>query len=179
MAQLRGKRVDEDVLAVVGREARRLTRLYGAALIVNDSVELARQLEADGVHLGQSDTAPAEARRILGPDAVIGFSTHSRAQIEAAQNQPVDYIGVGPIFATSTKEQADPVVGPELLRWAVAHRRVPTVAIGGITLENLDAVLATGTPNVAVVSAISRAADPAAAMAEFLKRVAGHEHPVV
>lgn len=171
VAQLRGKRVNENALLAMGREARRLTRRHGAALIVNDRVELAMRLEADGVHLGQGDTPPAEARRILGPGAVIGFSTHNREQVEAAQGQPVDYIGVGPVFATSTKEQADPVVGLDLVHWAVGRSRVPVVAIGGISLENLDAVLATGTPNVAVISAITRAADPAASVAEFLRRV--------
>ena len=172
VAQLRGKRVPEETLLEAGREARRLTRRQGAALIVNDSPELARRLDADGVHLGQGDLAPAEARRLLGPGAIIGFSTHTREQVAAAQREPVDYIGVGPVFATATKEGADPVVGPDLVRWAVASSRVPVVAIGGIALGNLDSVLATAVPNVAVISAITRAADPAAAAREFLRRIA-------
>ena len=176
VAQLRAKSsLDEDELLRVGREARRLTRATGAALIINDRVDMARDLDADGAHVGQEDLPPAEARRILGEGRLLGLSTHSREQVLRAQREPVDYIGFGPVFPTTTKENPSPVTGLENLAWAVRTSRLPVVAIGGITLENVDAVLASGARSVAVISAVSRAADPAEAVRAFLSRFRGQD----
>jgi thiamine-phosphate pyrophosphorylase len=169
--QLRAKNaLDEDELLRIGREARRLTREAGAAFIVNDRVDLAMQLDADGAHVGQDDLSPAEARRILGAGKLLGLSTHSREQVLRAQREPVDYIGFGPVFPTMTKESPSPVTGLPNLAWAVRNSRLPVVAIGGITLENVDDVLAAGARNAAVISAVSQAPDPVEAVRAFLSR---------
>ena len=173
--QLRAKNaLDEDELLRIGREARRLTREAGAAFIVNDRVDLAMQLDADGAHVGQDDLSPAEARRILGAGKLLGLSTHSREQLLRAQREPVDYIGFGPVFPTMTKENPSPVTGLPNLAWAVRNSRLPVVAIGGITLENVDDVLAAGARNVAVISAVSQAPDPVEAVRAFLSRFQRH-----
>jgi len=173
--QLRAKNaLDEDELLRIGREARRLTREAGAAFIVNDRVDLAMQLDADGAHVGQDDLSPAEARRILGAGKLLGLSTHSREQLLRAQREPVDYIGFGPVFPTMTKENPSPVTGLPNLAWAVRNSRLPVVAIGGITLENVDDVLAAGARNVAVISAVSQAPDPVEAVRAFLSRFQPH-----
>jgi thiamine-phosphate pyrophosphorylase len=173
--QLRAKNaLDEDELLRIGREARRLTRQAGAAFIVNDRVDLAVQLDADGAHVGQDDLSPAEARRILGAGKLLGLSTHSREQVLRAQREPVDYIGFGPVFPTMTKENPSPVTGLPNLAWAVRNSRLPVVAIGGITLENVDDVLAAGARNVAVISAVSQAPDPVEAVRAFLSRFQPH-----
>jgi thiamine-phosphate pyrophosphorylase len=112
------------------------------------------------VHLGQKDANPESVRKVMGPDALIGLSTHSREQIAAASG--VDYIGVGPVYATPTKPDYIPV-GLELVQWAAEHARVPCFAIGGINTGNVDDVLGAGATRVAVVRAICDAADPGAA----------------
>ena len=123
---------------------------YQALFIIDDRADIARLLGA-GVHLGQEDLPPRLARRIVGPEAVIGFSTHNAEQLEAAAEEPVDYLALGPIFETSSKERPDPVVGLERLRaWRRLTER-PLVAIGGITRANAPAVLAAGADSVAVI----------------------------
>lgn len=129
----------------------------GARLIVNDRVDIAKLVGADGVHLGQDDMAPKKARAILGPDAIIGFSTHSMEQALEADRLPVDYIAVGPIFRTDTKPEASAgvaggQVGLELLRAVRAAVDKPLVAIGGITIDNAVEVLRAGAQAVAVIS---------------------------
>lgn len=171
VVQMRSKSLPAESLLEIGARIRRLTRDYDATFIVNDKPELARALQADGVHLGQGDITPEEARKVLGEKILIGLSTHNRDQILEAQARPVDYIGVGPVFATRTKADADPVAGLELLKWGARNCTLPAVAIGGITLENLDLVLQTGARNIAVIAAISRAADPAAMAKEFIRKI--------
>jgi thiamine-phosphate pyrophosphorylase len=128
-----------------------LCRRAGALFIVDDRADIARLLGA-GVHLGQEDLAPQLARKILGPEAVIGYSTHNAEQLEAAATEPVDYVALGPIFETSSKQKPDPVVGLEQLEaWRPLTRR-PLVAIGGITRANALAVLEAGADSVAVIS---------------------------
>ena len=130
-------------------------RALGVRLIINDRVDVALALGADGVHLGQDDMPPEAARRILGERAVIGFSTHNLQQALAASSLPVDYLALGPIFPTSSKENPDPTVGLEGLRRvreAVPH--LPLVAIGGITPENAQAALDAGADSLAVISAL-------------------------
>ncbi len=171
VVQLRAKDIDPDVVERVGQELRQITHAAGIQFMVNDDPWLALHLNADGVHVGQGDISPLEARLIVGPNKIVGFSTHNRDQIKQAQDLPVDYIGVGPVFSTASKEFPDPVTGVELIEWACRNSRLPVVAIGGIGLENLNSVLATGVENVAVISAICRAADPVGAVREFMERI--------
>jgi len=139
-------------------------------LIMNDSPELAVQLDFDGVHVGQTDVSPAEARRIVGPDRIVGISTHNHAQLEAADKMPVDYIAFGPVFATASKLNPDPAVGLEGLREARSLTKKPLVAIGGITLENAGSVLDAGADSVAVISAMfGPGKDPAQIAKQFLR----------
>jgi thiamine-phosphate pyrophosphorylase len=127
----------------------------GVQLIINDRVDVALAVAADGVHLGQDDMPPEVARKLLGPDAVIGYSTHNIEQALAATRLPIDYLAIGPIFATTTKSDTAPVLGLEGLR---AVRRAigsfPLVAIGGITHGNAHQVIEAGADSVAVISAV-------------------------
>ncbi|HVG29114.1 MAG TPA: thiamine phosphate synthase [Pyrinomonadaceae bacterium] len=148
-----------------------VARRRGVTLIINDRADIALALKAGGVHLGQDDLPPAAARRLLGDDSVIGYSTHSVGQLEAASRLPVDYVAFGPVFPTRTKENPDPVVGLELLARAreALDPAIPLVAIGGITRENARAALAAGADSVAVVSALlSEPAEIARRTREFL-----------
>jgi thiamine-phosphate pyrophosphorylase len=141
---------------------RRIADIYSAPFIVNDDPHLARELDADGVHVGQDDIPPAEAREILGEDAIIGLSTHSPEQIAAASLQPVDYISVGPIWETPTKA-GRPGTGLALIAHAVGEATLPWFAIGGITPDNVGEVVGAGARRICVVRAIRDATDPAAA----------------
>jgi thiamine-phosphate pyrophosphorylase len=120
-------------------------------VIVNDRVDVALLAGAAGVHLGQTDLPPVAARQILGPGRIIGFSTHNLEQAVEADSLPVDYIAVGPVFATSTKDNPDPVVGVEKLAMICRAVKKPVVAIGGITLDNAKAALDAGAASVAVI----------------------------
>ena len=162
MIEIRDREQPRNVIERSGHTFRRLANTYGALFIVNDDPHLALELRADGVHLGQDDMHPAEARRILGPDAIIGLSTHAREQIEAAADQPVDYISVGPIWETPTK-QGRPATGLDLIHTAGEIARIPWFAIGGIDADNVGEVAAAGAERVCVVRAIRDAADPRAA----------------
>jgi thiamine-phosphate pyrophosphorylase len=128
---------------------------WGVQLLINDRVDIALAVGAQGVHLGQDDMPPEAARKLLGPDAVIGYSTHNIEQAIAATKLPIDYVAVGPIFATTTKSDTAPVVGLDGLR-AVRQEigTFPLVAIGGITRENAREVIQAGADSVAVISAL-------------------------
>ena len=160
--QLRDKLVPDDELLAAARSLRELCDRHGALLIVNDRPELALACGADGVHLGQEDVPPEEARAMLGSDALIGVSTHSPEQIAAAEASTADYLGVGPVHETPTKPGIRPV-GEELVRHAARHARKPFFAIGGIDPGNVGDVVAAGGRRVAVVRAIRDAPDPRAA----------------
>ena len=132
--------------------ALRVARTCGIKIIINDRVDIALALNADGVHLGQEDMPPQAARRVLGPDAIIGFSTHNLEQARLAAEMPVDYVAIGPVFATTTKQASDTPVGLEGLRLARhAIGSCPLVAIGGITLENSLDALAAGANAIALI----------------------------
>jgi thiamine-phosphate pyrophosphorylase len=134
-----------------------VARARGVRLVVNDRADIALAAGADGVHLGQDDLDPEAARALLGPAAVVGYSTHSVEQAVAAARLPVSYIAIGPVFQTASKAQPDPVVGLEgVRRVRAAVGAVPLVAIGGITRENARAVLDAGADTVAVISALLR-----------------------
>jgi thiamine-phosphate pyrophosphorylase len=171
MIELRDREHPRNAVERSGHTFRRLANTYSALFIVNDDPHLALELRADGVHIGQEDMNPAEARRIMGPDAIIGLSTHSREQIEAAADAPVDYISVGPIWETPTK-QGRPATGLELVRTAAEVTRLPWFAIGGIDLGNADQVVEAGAERLCVVRAIRDAEDPRSA-ADALSAVVG------
>jgi thiamine-phosphate pyrophosphorylase len=162
VVQLRLKEAGAGELLRVAREARKLCA-GRALLIVNDRPDVARLAEADGVHLGQEDLPWQAARAILGPAACIGVSTHSDAEIDAAQG--ADYIGFGPIFATTSKPGSSlpPPHGPEGLRRAVLRSRAPVVAIGGIGVENAPEMARVGARGVAAIAQLCNAPDPEAA----------------
>jgi len=150
-----------------------LVRAGGGTFIVNDRVDVAQAVGADGVHLGQEDLPLADARKIMGPDKLIGISTHNLKQAVEAEAGGADYIGFGPIFPTTTKEHPDPVVGLAGLREVRAKVRLPIVAIGGITTKNVREVVAAGADCVAVISAVLAAPDPGNAVAELVKEIEG------
>jgi len=162
MIELRDREQPRNAVERSGRTFRRLADTYGALFIVNDDPHLALELRADGVHVGQDDMDPAEARRIMGPDAIIGLSTHSREQIEAAGRAPVDYISVGPVWETPTKE-GRPATGLDLIGGAAEIAEKPWFAIGGIDTENMSEVASAGAERLCVVRAIRDAANPRAA----------------
>jgi thiamine-phosphate pyrophosphorylase len=168
VVQLRDKSAEDRDIIEAGRVFRRLCDAYDALLIVNDRPELAIACAADGVHIGQDDAQPDEVRRVIGPDSLIGLSTHSREQIEAARG--IDYISVGPVFETPTKPEYEPV-GLELVEWAAEHATVPFFAIGGIDATNAGEVLDAGARRIAVVRAIRDADDPGGAARELKARL--------
>ncbi len=152
--QIRDKAATARELFDAVRASLPLTRAVGATLIVNDRVDVALTTDADGVHLGQEDLSVEEAREILGPEKIIGISTHSLAQFEAALATSADYLALGPIYPTDSKENPDPAVGLELLREVRTQTDRPLVAIGGIGRSRIPDVLAAGADSVAVISAL-------------------------
>ena len=162
IVQLRDKRATDEQLLVAAVTARRLCDDAGTLLILNDRPDLVAAAGADGCHVGQDDMDVARARALAGPQALVGRSTHTPADIAAARD--ADYIGVGPLHATPTKP-GRPAVGLELVRHAAEHAQVPFFAIGGIDAANVGAVVAAGARRIAVVRAIADAADPRAAAA--------------
>jgi thiamine-phosphate pyrophosphorylase len=126
----------------------------GAALILNDRPDLAALADIFGVHVGQQDLAPDDARAIVGADRMVGISTHSEAQVRAADATSADYIAIGPVFPTGSKQNPDPVVGLDGVRLARSLTRKPVVAIGGITRANTRSVIEAGADSVAVISAL-------------------------
>lgn len=153
--QLREKHLSPREFYFEAQEALRVARARGLRLIINDRVDIALALGADGVHLGQDDLAPEAARRILGEEAIIGFSTHNLEQASQAARLPVDYIAIGPIFNTSSKENPDPAVGLDgLARVRAVTGAIPLVAIGGMTIDRAANVLDTGADAVACISTL-------------------------
>lgn len=152
VVQLRDKHASAQDFYEQAKAALTVARARDVQLIINDRADIALALGADGVHLGQDDLPPAAARRLLGEDFVIGFSTHNLKQAIEASTWPVDYLAIGPIFPTSTKENPDPVVGLDglrVVREAIGAR--PLVGIGGITRPNARAVISAGADSVALI----------------------------
>ncbi len=164
IVQLREKELDREQIERSAWTFRRLCDTHSALFVVNDDPYLAQACNADGVHLGQDDMPVQEAREILGPEAIVGLSTHSEEQLAAAAATPVDYVSVGPIWETPTKE-GRPGVGLGLVEHAASAAPHPFFAIGGIDLSNVDRVVAAGARRLGVVRAIRDAADPVAAAA--------------
>ncbi len=140
-------------------ELRRLTQDHGALLIVNDHPDLCLLSDADGVHVGQDDYPVAAVRKLIGPERILGWSTHDPQQLEEAHALDVDYVGVGPLFETHTKEDVMAPVGLSYLEWAVAHARIPFVAIGGIKEHNIGEVVSRGATCICLVSEITESSD--------------------
>jgi thiamine-phosphate pyrophosphorylase len=168
--QLRDKGLTDRELLKRARMIRTKTRGTDTLFIMNDRPDLARVAHADGVHVGQDELSVKDARSIIGPQALVGVSAHSIEQARQAVLDGANYIGVGPVFASETKE-FDHLPGLELVRAVAAEIKLPAFAIGGITLENLDQVLAAGATRVAVSAAIAAADEPAAACEQFLRRM--------
>jgi thiamine-phosphate pyrophosphorylase len=146
-----------------------LARHHGMTAIVNDRADIAWLAGADGVHLGQEDLPVVDARKILGPDRIIGCSTHNLAQALEAERSGANYVAIGPVFATTSKENPDPVVGLEELREIRRRLTKPLVAIGGITAENARILFQVGIDSVAVIRDLSYSENIRARVAEFLK----------
>lgn len=147
------------------RALKALLKPHGIPLIVNDRIDVALASDADGVHVGQSDIDPADVRAMLGPDRIIGLSVHSETEWQASQASiaAVDYLGVGPAYATSTKQNAASAIGPVGIARLMGLSHLPVVGIGGIGPSNAADVMASGVDGIAVVSAIMAASDPASA----------------
>ena len=166
--QVRAKTLSSERLLELCDTVVGLARPYGAAVIVNDRADIAVMARATGVHVGQDDLPPAAARELLGPDAIVGYSTHTIEQVERAVVLPVSYIAVGPVFSTGSKDTGYRPVGLELVRTAVqAAAGKPVIGIGGVTIDNAAQVIAAGASGVAVIADLLRG-DPGDRAARFL-----------
>jgi thiamine-phosphate pyrophosphorylase len=166
---LPGGRLLDEALATAD-----LAHQAGAMLIVNDRGDIARLSGADGVHVGQEDLAPAAVRHVTGPDAIVGLSTHTVAQVDAAVGEPITYLAVGPVFGTRSKDTGYEAIGLALVR-AAADRALaaglPLVAIGGITLDRAASVIDAGATSVAVISDLLSTGNPAKQTRAYLERI--------
>src|ERR1700728_4941910 len=171
LLQYRNKAGNARVMLEQARELRRRSRAGAPAphlrLIMNDRADLCLAAEFDGVHVGQNDLSPESVRRIIGPDSWLGVSTHNPEQMEEADQTSADYLAIGPVFSTSSKDRPDPVVGLEGVRRARALTRKPLVAIGGITCANAASVIEAGADSVAVISDLLR--EPRKSAEEFFR----------
>jgi len=167
--QLRVKSLAAGDFFALARNARAVTLSYGCKLIVNDRVDVALACDADGVHLGQEDLALAVGRKLAG-DKIVGISTHNLDQAKEAEQSGADYIGFGPMFGTSTKETGYDARGVEMLRCIRATVKIPIVAIGGITEQNVQQVWQAGADSAAIISDLLRAGDIRGKMARILRQ---------
>ena len=173
VVQLRDKReLSGEQRTAMAHEVAAALRGSGTGLVVNDHVEVARRIDAYGVHLGSDDVPSERARAILGPGVLIGRTANGLAQARAVATEPVDYLGVGPVFGTTSKARPAPPLGLDDLARIVAAVRVPVIAIGGIDLRRVRDVMATGAHGVAVLSAVVLADDPESATREFAREMA-------
>jgi thiamine-phosphate pyrophosphorylase len=171
--QLRDKTLGDDALIGAAREFRTAADGAGALFVLNDRPDLVAACRADGVHVGQDDGSVAEARAAVGPDRIVGRSTHAPEQGAAAAADPdVDYLAVGPVHATPTKP-GRPAAGLEYVEWAAAHVAKPWFAIGGLDAGNVGEVVARGASRIVVVRAIAGAEDPEAAARTLRERLEG------
>jgi thiamine-phosphate pyrophosphorylase len=171
LIQIRDKKASSGELYSNAQQLVECVHRVGGTFIINDRADVARAMDADGVHVGQDDLPVESARSLLGPDKLIGYSTHVLDQVREADLTSADYIAFGPIFPTTSKENPDAVVGLEGLREARKATRKPLVAIGGITLENARAVIEAGADSVAVIRALVGVPDIRKSAEEFLLRI--------
>ncbi|GAB3548095.1 thiamine phosphate synthase [Spirosoma fluminis] len=168
--QLREKAMTTRSFIELGTTLKTITQRYGAQLIINDRVDVALAVDADGVHIGQADMPYPLVRSLLGPDKIIGLSINSAAEVLAAQSyDAIDYLGVATIFATGTKLDTVSLLGLPGLQDLCKHTQLPTFAIGGINVTNIQPVMQTGVTGVAVVSAICGQASPYEAACELIQ----------
>jgi thiamine-phosphate pyrophosphorylase len=172
LVQLRDKLSAPREFYETARRAVEVAHALGVRLIINDRVDIALAVDADGVHLGQDDLPVERVRQVIGAERILGYSTHNVQQALEANSAPVDYIAVGPVFETRTKENPDPVVGPELIRQLKRQLTKPLVGIGGITLDSAPAVIAAGADSVAVISDLYASGDIAARTRLYLDHLA-------
>lgn len=170
LIQFRDKHSGPEELLRKAKDLRELTRRYGVPLIINDHVELALAVDADGIHLGQGDLSLAEARRIVG-NKIIGISTHAIEEALTAQEQGADYIGAGPVYATQTKLDVVAPVGLHYISEVSRRIEIPFVAIGGIKLHNADEVIGAGAARLCAISEIVGSEDPAGACRAFIDKL--------
>ena len=168
--QLREKNMSACKIIKIGKKIKQLCLQYDTTFIVNDRIDIALILEADGVHLGQDDLDIYSAREILGPNAIVGVSTHAIEQALKAVEDGADYIGVGPVFETPTK-LGRAAVGLEYVKWAAENIEIPAFAIGGIDIENCQEVFDAGLKRIAVVRSIINAASPKAEAEKFIQKL--------
>ncbi len=173
MVQLREKTCSTDEFIYLARRLLLLTRDAGVPLIINDRVDVARMVGADGVHVGQGDMPVTEVRQWLGPDVIVGLSVESFADVQDAENLPVDYLGISPVFSTATKVDTAPALGLDGVTRIRAISRHHLLAIGGINRHNAAEVIRHGAHGIAVVSAICAASDPESAARELHDLVLG------
>ena len=164
--QLREKTISDDEFISLAGEIRDIMTRSGTLLIINDRVNVAREVNADGVHLGQNDMSVSEARNIIGNEKIIGVSTHCISQARQAEKEGADYIAIGPVFSTRTKDY-EPSIGLEVIREISGEINIPFLAIGAMTLENLGKVLKAGASRVAVCSAIISSKDILSSTRQF------------
>ena len=169
--QLREKDAEAGDLLRWGETFKAAAEAHGALFVINDRPDVAAVLRADGVHVGQNDLPVEAVRRLMGPDILIGLSTHDEQQLKLAAPE-ADYVCVGPVFETPTKE-GRPATGPEFVRFAARHERRPWFAIGGINEENFPVVVEAGARRIVVVRAVTEAGDPAEAARKLLERLPG------
>ncbi len=170
IVQLREKTASAKEIIALGHKLRELCSLYDALFIINDRIDIAHIVKADGVHLGQDDADIASARHLLGKDAIVGISTHAPEQALKAMELGADYIGVGPVFETPTKPGRQSV-GLEYVKWASVNVDIPWYAIGGVNLDNIEEVIKTGASRTAVVRAIINAENPETVVESFLAKL--------
>lgn len=171
MIQLRAKSATTRAIVTLGQALHEVTRSAGVPLIINDRIDIALALDAEGVHVGQDDMPAAIARRIMGPDRILGVSAETVAQAQQAARDGADYLGVGTVFATPSKADVGPPIGIAGLTEIARGVALPVVAIGGITIENARSVMEAGAAGLAVISAVVGARDAAHA-ARQLRQIA-------
>ncbi len=170
IVQFREKDGDDRDKFLIAKKFRDITNQYGALLIIDDRVDLALMVEADGVHLGQRDLPISEARRIA-PELIIGASTHSVEQAIKAQEEGASYVNIGPIFPTQTKTATAQPLGPEAIERTKPYLKVPFTCMGGIKLDNIEEVLKRGARHIAVVTAVTEADDVQKAVTELRNKI--------
>lgn len=171
IVQLREKEASTREMVELGRMLHEITQEAGIPLIVNDRIDVALALDAEGVHVGQDDMPADLARRLIGPDRILGVSANSVAEARRAEQDGADYLGVGDVFGTPSKADAGDVIGLERVREVADAVSIPIVGIGGITVENAAAVIEAGAAGVAVISAVVGASDPEAAARALYEQV--------
>lgn len=171
MVQLRDKSADTRTMIETGHALKAALAGTGVPLIINDDVEAAIAIAADGLHVGQDDLGAAQARRRIGPEMILGLSVETEELAQLADPQTVDYVGIGPVFATATKPDHKRPIGFDGLARLVAAARVPAVAIGGLKAGHAESVLAAGARGLAVVSAICGTPDPRSAAADLVAEI--------